>query len=171
MVVSERLGVVIFFPFSQPCVAFGTSNRFLSYCKPFGQFLGLLATVTSVLLRWPVKKLSGGVLAWLSIWSEVQACIWPSWCHCYSLSVASVKSRLVLPFLYRLTWVVPEKGPLNGHVCVNYCIFDCSIFHWLTLSSFAVVSLCSFDFYSDIDSAPVVQVARRKSITVIQDTV
>jgi len=26
-------------------------------------------------------------------------------------------------------------------------------------------------FYSDIDSAPVVQVARRKSITVIQDTV
>ena len=25
-----------------------------------------------------------------------------------------VKSRLVLPFCYRLTWVVPEKGPLNG---------------------------------------------------------
>jgi len=24
------------------------------------------------------KKLSGGVLAWLSVWSEVQACIWPS---------------------------------------------------------------------------------------------
>jgi len=24
------------------------------------------------------KKLSGGVLAWLSIWSEVQTCIWPS---------------------------------------------------------------------------------------------
>jgi len=30
-----------------------------------------------------------------------------------SLSLASVKSRLVLPFWYRLTWVVPEKGPLN----------------------------------------------------------
>jgi len=26
----------------------------------------------------PVKHLSGGVLAWLSVWSEVQACIWPS---------------------------------------------------------------------------------------------
>jgi len=26
------------------------------------------------------------------------------------LSLASVKSRLVLPFWYRLTWVVPEKG-------------------------------------------------------------
>ena len=24
------------------------------------------------------KKLSGGVLAWLSDWSEVQTCIWPS---------------------------------------------------------------------------------------------
>ena len=27
----------------------------------------------------PVKKLSGGVLAWLSVCSEVQTCIWPSW--------------------------------------------------------------------------------------------
>ena len=63
--------------------------------------------------------LSGGVLAWLSVWSEVQTCIWPSWCHCHSLSLASVKSRLVLPFWYRLTWVVPEKGPLNG---CNYMI-------------------------------------------------
>ena len=32
--------------------------------------------------------------------------------------LASVKSRLVLPFLYRLTWVVSEKWPLNGCVCV-----------------------------------------------------
>jgi len=24
------------------------------------------------------KNLSGGVLAWLSVWSEVQTCIWPS---------------------------------------------------------------------------------------------
>jgi len=31
----------------------------------------------------------------------VQTCIWPS---------------LVLPFWYWLTWVVPEKGPLNGCV-------------------------------------------------------
>ena len=56
------------------------------------------------------KKLSGGVLAWLFVWSEVQTCIWPSWCHCHSLSLASVKSRLVSPFWYRLTRVVPEKG-------------------------------------------------------------
>ena len=36
----------------------------------------------------------------------------------HSLSLASVKSRLVLPFWYRLTWVVPGKGQLNGCVCV-----------------------------------------------------
>ena len=34
------------------------------------------------------------------------------------LSVScSVKSRLVLPFWYQLTWVVPEKGLLNGCIC------------------------------------------------------
>ena len=64
------------------------------------------------------KKLSGGVLAWLSVWNAVQTCIWPSWCHCHSLSLASVKSRLVLPFWYWLTRVVPDEGPLNGCVCV-----------------------------------------------------
>ena len=35
----------------------------------------------------------------------------------HSLSLASVKSRLVLPFWYRPTRVVLEKGPLNGCVC------------------------------------------------------
>ena len=58
----------------------------------------------------------------LSVWSEVQTCIWPSWCHCHSLSLASVKSRLVLHFWYRLTRVVPDKGPLNGCVCV--CVLN-----------------------------------------------
>ena len=71
------------------------------------------------------KKLSDGVLAWLSVWSEVQTCIWPSWCHCHSLSLASVKSRFVLPFWYRLTRVVPEKGPLNR--CMYVCMYVCHI--------------------------------------------
>ena len=47
----------------------------------------------------PVKILSGGVLVWLSVWSEMQTCIWPSWCHCHSLCLASVKSRLVIDAL------------------------------------------------------------------------
>ena len=42
-----------------------------------------------------------------------------------------VKSRLVLPFWYRLTRVVPEKGPLNARararararVCVCVCVY------------------------------------------------
>ena len=66
------------------------------------------------------KKLSGWVLVWLSVLSKMQTCIWPNGCHCHSLSPASVKSRLVLPFWYRLTRVVAEKGPLNG--CVRVCI-------------------------------------------------
>jgi len=69
------------------------------------------------------KKLSGGVMAWFSVWSEVQTCIWPSWCHCHSLSLASVKSRLVFLFWYWPTRVVLEKGPLNRCVCV--CVRAC----------------------------------------------
>ena len=63
------------------------------------------------------KKLSGEVLAWLSVRNKVQTCIWLSWCHCHSLSLASVKSRLVLPFWYWPTQVVQEKGSLKGCVC------------------------------------------------------
>ena len=56
----------------------------------------LFSTMPSVMLlvgrqEWhsASKKLSDGVLAWLSIWSELQTCIWPSWCHCHSLSLAA----------------------------------------------------------------------------------
>jgi len=71
-----------------------------------------------------VKKLSGWVLVWLSVRSAVQTCIWPSGFHCHSLSLASVKSRLVLLFWYRLTRVVQDEGPLNGCVCSCVaCIF------------------------------------------------
>jgi len=64
----------------------------------------------------------------------VQTCIWPSWCHCHSLSLASVKSRLVLPFWYRLTRIVQDKGPLN--VCVR--VFVCVCVH-------AMICLQCFD--------------------------
>ena len=78
------------------------------------------------------KKQSGGVLVWLSVCCEVQTCIRPSWCHCHSLSLASVKSRLVLPFWHRLTWVVPEKGPLNGCVFIlkPFCCVLKTAQHW-----------------------------------------
>jgi len=67
------------------------------------------------------KKLSGGVLVWLSVLIEVQTCIWPSGCHGHSPSLASVKSRLVLPFWYRLTRVDPDKGPSVKRACVCVC--------------------------------------------------
>ena len=31
------------------------------------------------------------------------------------------KIQIGLPFWYRPTWIVPEKGPLNGCVCVFHC--------------------------------------------------
>ena len=36
------------------------------------------------------KKMSGGMLAWLCVWVKVQVCIWPSWYHCHSLSLAPI---------------------------------------------------------------------------------
>ena len=94
-----------------------SGNLYYSCVVAFGALM--------LLVGWQVgypacKTLSGGMLVWLSVWSKVQTCIWPSWCLCYSLSLASVISRLVLPFWYWLSWVVPEKGPLNGYVCVLY---------------------------------------------------
>ena len=52
------------------------------------------------------KKLSGGVLAWLSVWSEVQTCICPSWCNCHSLSLASVNGCvcLIVTSITRFIW-------------------------------------------------------------------
>ena len=33
------------------------------------------------------------------------------------------KIQIGLPFWYRLTWLVPDKGLLNGCVCVCVCVF------------------------------------------------
>jgi len=44
--------------------------------------------------------------------------------------------QMVLPFWYRPTWVVPEKGPLNGCVCV------CKEYHVIEVCSKAVSILC-----------------------------
>ena len=66
---------------------------------------------------WPVK-MSGGVLASLSVWSKMQTCIWPSWCHWHSLSLASVKFRLVFTFLVPAHLGSPRQRLLNCCVCV-----------------------------------------------------
>jgi len=63
------------------------------------------------------KKLSGGVLEWLSLLGEVQICIWPSWCHCHSLSFAPVN-----PDWFYLSGT--EKGPLYCCCCCCCCSND-----------------------------------------------
>jgi len=60
----------------------------------------------------------------------------------------SVKSRLVLPFWYQLTRVVPEKGPLNGCVCVcanNEAIVDVRLWPSLVLPPGGSVSVRNSD--------------------------
>ena len=49
----------------------------------------------------------------------------------------SIKSRLVIPFWYRLTGVVPEKGPLNG------CMYHLK--HPVNFSKFTAVFCAVFD--------------------------
>jgi len=67
-------------------------------------------------------------------------CIWPSWSNCHSLSLASVKSRLVLPLWYRLTWVVPENGPSKA--CSSTIntrhLFFCYYKKTLTIATFII---------------------------------
>ena len=57
---------------------------------------------------------------WLSVWGEVQICIWPSWCHWHSLSLASVKSRLVLTPAHPGN---PERSPEGHKMCVCACVW------------------------------------------------
>ena len=91
---------------------------------------------------WPeIYCISGGVLAWLSVWSEVQTCILPSWYHCHSLSLASVKSTLVFTFLVPAHPGSPGKRAVK-RVCIlhqispswlfieNLFIFDLPITGW-----------------------------------------
>jgi len=63
------------------------------------------------------KKLSGGGMV-ICLERDADLHIAQLMCHCHSLSLASVKSGLVLPFWYRLTRVVLDNRPLNVCVCV-----------------------------------------------------
>ena len=70
------------------------------------------------------KNMTGGVLAWLSVRSEMQTCIWPSWCHCHWLSLASVKSRLVFTFLVPAHPGSPGQRAVK-RVCMCVCLCVC----------------------------------------------
>ena len=97
-----------FFPYQAKRLASGNVSEM--NCFVLSAFSALTLLVGRQEGHPACKKQSGGVLAWLSVWSEVQTCMWPSCCHCHSLSLASVKSRLVLTFWYWLTQILLEKG-------------------------------------------------------------
>jgi len=59
------------------------------------------------------KKLSGGMLVWLSVWSKVQLMTVPLTVSCFS------KILIGFTFLIPAHPVVPEKGLLKG-VCVGH---------------------------------------------------
>ena len=70
------------------------------------------------------KKLTGGVLAWLSVWSKVhmaQLMPLPLTVSCFS------KIQIGFTFLVPAHLGSPKKGPLNGCVCV--CVW------WLTTAA------------------------------------
>jgi len=69
-----------------------------------------------------LKNLSGGVLALISVWGRVQICMWPSWCHCHWLSLASLKSILVLVPAHSSNL---GQSPDGHKMCVCVCVCVC----------------------------------------------
>ena len=66
------------------------------------------------------KNMSDEVLAWLSVWSEVQmTCIWSGWCHCHPIISASEKPEWFI-LLVPAYQVVMEKAVKR--LCV-WCVF------------------------------------------------
>ena len=75
------------------------------------------------------KKLSGGVLAWLSVWSEVQTCMWPSWCH--SLTDKGLLNMCMCVYIYIFMYVWMHELCMYNHV--RFPSFSASsFFHLLT---------------------------------------
>jgi len=58
---------------------FGLAPNFATYVYYFTVAFSALTLLVGQQEGHPAcKKQSGGVLAWLSVWSKVQTCIWPS---------------------------------------------------------------------------------------------
>ena len=58
------------------------------------------------------------MLVWLSVWSKVQTCIMAQLMPLTLTVSCFSKIQIGFTFLVPATWVLPEKGPLNGRVCV-----------------------------------------------------
>jgi len=77
------------------------------------------------------------VLAWLSVWDEVQICIWFSRCHCHSLSLAAVNPDwFYLPgftFLVQAHLGGPGQIQKSRKTIVVVVVVVTCIVGWLTL--------------------------------------
>jgi len=95
---------------------------------------------------WACKKLCGGVMTWLSVWSEVQTCIRPSWFHCHSLSWFS-KIWIGFTFLVPSHLASPVKRAVK-QVCVCVCRWSyryqssCDLIRACTLVVCVVIEDC-----------------------------
>jgi len=71
------------------------------------------------------KKLCNEMLAWLSVWSEVQVtCIWCSWCYWYPINYCFIKIQDGLTFLVLAYPGCPQKRPLTEcSVCLSVCLW------------------------------------------------
>jgi len=90
--------------------------RSLGCCMPSVLWHCLLGARKSIQ---PVKNWVVGVLAWLSVWSEVQTCIWPSWCHCHFVSCFS-KIKIGFTFL-----VAAHPGSPGQRAVKRLCVCMC----------------------------------------------
>jgi len=86
-------------------------------------FLSNMLCVVMLRLLLTYVHLSGGMLAWLSVLGEVQICIWLSWCHCHSLTLASVNTDWFLrATAYMLERVYAMAIPsVRPSVCLSVC--------------------------------------------------
>ena len=58
--------------------SFRSTSMPVDFCRRFCAFSALTLLVGRQEGHPACKKLRGGVLVWLSVWSKMQTCIWPS---------------------------------------------------------------------------------------------
>jgi len=108
------------------------------------------------------------MLAWLCVWVKVQICIWPSWCHYHSQSLAAVNPDwFYLPgftFLVLAHLVSPGQNPAGRKtgVCVCMCVsrqcpgFICSLSTTRFLALLTLYPVSNSDHVNHLTNAPAV---------------
>jgi len=90
---------------------------------------------------WPIKKLSDELLAWLSVWNEVQMiCIWSSWCPCHLIISSFIKIKTGLTFL------VPTYPGCPGKEAIKEMSCKPTIQHQLEMAQFDILYITSYQW-------------------------